>query len=101
MLLIDPYTTHLAFTNSLPAAARSSALVDSPSSCSYLFFFSSSFNRAIDSNVLEAVADADEERLATDALALAEIALKCLAYDVNDRATVAAVLPGLERMLSS
>jgi hypothetical protein len=71
------------------------------------FFLSFLFNRAIDDNVLEAVlqssvdADANEEAVATAALALAKIALKCLAYDVTDRATVVAVLPDLERILSS
>jgi hypothetical protein len=40
-----------------------------------------------------------EERLAGEALQLAELALQCLALEKSDRATVQAVLPDLEEML--
>jgi hypothetical protein len=43
--------------------------------------------------------DEDEERLVADALCMATIALKCLAYEATERATVQAVLPKLEGML--
>jgi hypothetical protein len=56
--------------------------------------------RALDSHLLEQQGDEeDDEALATEALQLAKIALRCLAYEKAQRATVCDILPELERMV--
>ena len=45
--------------------------------------------------------DEDEERLVEDAVCVATIALRCLAYEAPERAAVHAVLPELEKVLDS